>query len=76
VSSYGMAELCDASETSLLTILQEVHAKISDHYGCSVNLNQKRCTPFELAAKQFLNSSLTLNPLARYPAALTGHAWN
>ena len=60
--------------------MKQAHQHISEHYSCSFNKNQARCTEYELALIQFINSTITLNPLPstiyQYPSSLTGHHWN
>ncbi len=75
-----MMDLCDTQKESLLTVANTAHQVIYQQYGCKSNKHAKRCSPFELAAKQFLNSEITLNPIStkftNYKPTLTGKEWN
>ena len=58
----------------------QIHQKIFDQYSCKKYKGVKKCSPYELALKQFINSTVTLNPIENsiksYPKSLTGKDWN
>ncbi len=74
------AEYCDDEEKSFLTVSLQIHNKIFDQYSCNKNKGIKKCSPYELSLKQFMNSTVTLNPIENsiksYPKSLTGNDWN
>jgi hypothetical protein len=75
-----MSELCGPEDESIGQLLKQAHLVLHKTYGCTANKNADRCTEFELGLKQFINSTVTLNPIAskirQYPKAYSGHEWN
>ncbi len=57
-----------------------INQKIFDQYGCNANKGVKKCSAYELALKQFINSTVTMNPIQNtvktYPKVLSGKEWN
>jgi hypothetical protein len=77
-NGYEIGELCNVNQTSMLEIINEAHQFLHTQYECISAEN--RCTKFELAAKQFINSSITSRPLTstikQHPSSLSGREWN
>lgn len=80
LTGYEMKELCDPLQKSALTVLLEAHAILHAKYDCLNTTEDNRCTKYELAVKQFINSTITHDPIQskikQYAASLTGKNWN
>lgn len=78
MSEFG--EYCDSEDTSFYSVALKIHEKIYNQYKCSPTKGVKICSGYELSMKQFIKSSVTLNPIQNtiktYPASLTAKSWN
>lgn len=74
LNNLQMMQFCDRNVNSMFTVMVQAQEALRIQYNCTIS---KKCSDYELALKQWINSSITLNPIPELglPASLTLNSW-